>query len=113
MRRQNLPKTKTNKQLAEEKRKRRLILEVVYGQDNFEESTVVRFYKAYDSPEEVYTFLGMKINEDTWAVGLKDGMQYWTWMDMLLFLDEDNLLEHEGLLEFATGWEEYDNQPPF
>ena len=105
-----MARTKTRRQVAEEKSELRGNLISIYREDiAYQDGDVIRFFKQYDEEGDVFTSVAIKIDTDKWY----SGGAYYTWGDLLLELDRDNILEHGNLIDRATGWEEISAAPPF
>lgn len=104
-------RTKTNRQIAEEKSAKRKVLESIYGEDvRLSERDVVRLWKRYEIDGIDYNPIAIKVDDDNWYMG----GEYMSWGDLLFELDRDNLYENDpSLLEVATGWRPVSNEPPF
>lgn len=108
-----MPRTKTHKQIAEEKRDLRYALEAVYGMDNHKEGTILAFFKLFDEEGDEYTYLAQKTGFDTWNCN----GQYMTWTDLLFELDRDSIYQHDpSLIKIAPSvseWKALEVTPPF
>ena len=71
-----------------------------YGEDEFEDGTVLRFYKKFDRPSTLYTYVTVKTNELWYVSGSKDAL---TWYSLLEFFEQDNTLGPEAI--FWTDFE--------
>ena len=102
---------KTKRAINQDRPQRRHELEVIYGHDLFEDGTVIRWYKCFGDPEDdpVFTYIAIKVGYDNWY----SSGEYLSWASILFAIDDENTLQHEGLLEVAVEWREHDNNPPF
>lgn len=68
--------------------------ENTYGVDDFEEGTVILFYKKFASGPMVYKYLALKM-ESTWALTKnKDSL---SWYQLLEIFEQDNLLDPSAM----------------
>ena len=62
----------------------------VYGEDDFPNGTVVRFYKMYQKDGKLYDFVANKCNFFWYVTSREDRL---TWINLMEFFEEGNLLD--------------------
>lgn len=71
--------------------------------DEFEEGTVIKYYKQFEEDGQLFTYTALKIGKAKWFT---DG-NYFTWRTLLYKIDQDNiydLTESPDLVQVASVW---------
>ena len=89
-------------------KKRRALLSY-FGTDEYPDGTVLRLFKCFGNPEteKVYTYVAIKLENHQWFLEGK----YMGWSEILLFLDKENSLDWEGILQFVEEGDWHDHNP--
>lgn len=78
-------------------------LEAAVPPDEFEEGTVIKFFKQFEEDGQLFTYTALKIGKSKWFT---DG-NYFTWRTLLFKIDQDNIYDLVGspdLVQVAQVW---------